>query len=85
MSGIPDAGFLQDAFIQAETGTARIWLASTMRSARRCAPLELPKEAPLQFTVRRGACDGVWSFADHTIGRIHDGEWHTLTSGPRSP
>ena len=48
-------------------------------------PLQLPKESPLQFTVLRGASDGVWSFADHTIGRIHGGQWHTLTSGHRSP
>lgn len=54
-------------------------------SGQALRPLGLPKEAPLQFTVLRGASDGVWSFADHTIGRLHDGQWHTLTSGPRSP
>lgn len=34
----------------------------------------------LYFTVLRCCEDGVWSFADHTIGRVTNDVWTTLTS-----
>lgn len=34
----------------------------------------------LDFTVLRSCSDGVWSFADHTIGKVANGVWTTLIS-----
>ncbi|QSQ18306.1 hypothetical protein JY572_18740 [Myxococcus landrumensis] len=51
-------------------------------SGQEVIPLEIKKSKNLQFTVLRSARDGVWSFADHTIGWIHDDRWHTVCNGP---
>ncbi|MBT2298443.1 hypothetical protein [Pseudomonas fluorescens] len=36
------------------------------------------EEADLQFTVLRSSTEGVWSFADRTIGLIRDDQWQTI-------
>ncbi|MBO1542024.1 hypothetical protein [Pseudomonas sp. OA65] len=36
------------------------------------------EEADLQFTVLRSSNEGVWSFADRTIGLIRDDQWQTI-------
>lgn len=36
------------------------------------------EEADLQFTVLRNSTEGVWSFADRTIGLIQNGQWQTI-------
>lgn len=36
------------------------------------------EEADLQFTVLRSSSEGVWSFADRTIGLIRDDQWQTV-------
>ncbi|MFY0562197.1 hypothetical protein ACN28E_00010 [Archangium lansingense] len=39
--------------------------------------LDIEAADELQFTVLRGGHEGVWSFADRTIGLIRDDRWHT--------
>ncbi|WLG98560.1 hypothetical protein PSH92_14295 [Pseudomonas beijingensis] len=36
------------------------------------------EEADLQFTVLRSSTEGVWSFAERTIGLIRDDQWQTI-------
>lgn len=43
-------------------------------------PLSIRKPGSLTFTVLRASVDGVWSFADRTIGHIAGGVWTTVTS-----
>jgi hypothetical protein len=43
-------------------------------------PVSIRKAASLEFTVLRSCADGVWSFADHTIGSIVNGVWKTVVS-----
>ncbi|MCY0996609.1 hypothetical protein OWM54_05610 [Myxococcus sp. MISCRS1] len=47
-------------------------------------PVAIEDSDSLRFTVLRGARDGVWSFADRTVGWIHDDRWHTLVAEPPS-
>ncbi|AKF85752.1 hypothetical protein MFUL124B02_15765 [Myxococcus fulvus 124B02] len=47
-------------------------------------PMAIEASDRLRFTVLRGARDGVWSFADRTVGWIHDDQWHTVVAEPPS-
>ncbi len=49
-----------------------------MVAGQTLVPLDIEEADDLQFTVLRGSIDGVWSFADRTIGFIRDGHWQTI-------
>lgn len=45
------------------------------------APISISGATDLQFTVLRGAADGVWSFAGKTIGQVIGNQWRTVVHG----
>lgn len=49
-----------------------------MVSEQMLVPLYIEEADDLQFTVLRGSTEGVWSFADRTIGLIRDSHWQTI-------
>lgn len=44
-------------------------------------PVRITDAFDLQFTVLRGAADGVWSFAGKTIGQVVGDQWRTVVRG----
>ncbi len=40
--------------------------------------IHVPEDVAPSFGVLRGGSDGVWSFAEHTIGRVRGGRWTTV-------
>lgn len=44
------------------------------------SPIPIPNVDALDFTVLRAGPDGVWSFADRTIGRVAKGQWTLIMS-----
>lgn len=65
----------QRVYVASETGIDTV-------EGDRIKRLTIPKAKALQFTLLRSAQDGVWSFADHTIGCVSEGTWHTLVTAP---
>lgn len=43
-------------------------------------PVAIPNDNQLDFTVLREGLDGIWSFADRTIGCLAQGQWITVMS-----